>query len=101
MIDGGRDAAGRWAPGHSGNPSGRPACQSLNAAIRARLDEMREDGQTLAQRIAVVLVGMAEDGDLRAIREVIDRAEGRPAQAISVDSAGPLILQPVTFTQRD
>lgn len=97
----GRDATGRWAPGHSGNPSGRPACQSLNDAIRARLDETREDGLTRAQRIAIVLVGMAEDGDLRAIREVIDRAEGRPSQAISVDSAGPLVLQPVTFTQRE
>ncbi len=97
----GRDASGRWEPGRSGNPGGRPSSQSLNAAIRARLDERREDGITRAERIAQILVDMAEQGDLRAIREVIDRAEGRPNQAVALESNATIELLPITFTRRD
>lgn len=96
-----RDGNGRWTPGHSGNPGGRPSSQSLNSAIRAKLDEMHEDGQTRAQRIAAILVELAEGGDLRAIREVIDRTEGRPAQSIALDTGIPYELKPVVFAQRD
>lgn len=100
MIDT-RDDHGRFRPGHSGNPGGRPASQSLNSAIRARLDEVRDDGQTRAQRIAAILVELAEGGDLRAIREVIDRTEGRPPQSIALDTGVPYELKPVVFAQRD
>ena len=96
-----RDDHGRWTPGHSGNPGGRPASQSLNSAIRAKLDEVRDDGQTRAQRIAAILVELAESGDLRAIREVIDRTEGRPPQSIALDTGVPYELKPVVFAQRD
>jgi hypothetical protein len=73
----------------------------LNAAIRARLDERREDGITRAERIAQILVDMAEQGDLRAIREVIDRAEGRPNQAVALESNATIELLPITFTRPD
>lgn len=96
-----RDDRGRWTPGHSGNPGGQRAHPPLAAAIRARLDEMGDDGLTRGQRIACILVSMAEGGDLRAIREVLDRAEGKPVQAVSVDANERIVLQPITFERRD
>lgn len=95
-----RDDHGRWTPGHSGNPGGQRAHPPLAAAIRSRLDELREDGMTRGQRIAQILVDMAEAGDLRAIREVLDRSEGKPQQAISVDAVEQIVLKPITFERR-
>lgn len=96
-----RDGAGRFLPGVSGNPSGRGNAPSLVAALRAELDERDASGRPGLRAIAARLVDMALAGDMRAIREVLDRLDGKPLQAVSLDNAGPLVLQPITFTQRD
>lgn len=97
ITDDGRDDNGRWTRGHSGNPGGKRTNPPLGAAIRARLDEIGDDGMTRGQRIARVLVDMAEAGDLRAIREVLDRAEGKPTQAVSLNAHEEIVLKPITF----
>jgi hypothetical protein len=72
--------------GRSGNPGGRPKGRSITAALRAELDRPCADDPTVTQgeRIAERLVGMAlgEGGvrpevQLAAIREVLDRTEGK------------------------
>lgn len=101
-IDGdGRDDRGRWTQGHSGNPSGKRTNPPLGAAIRERLDEIVEGGLTRGQRIARILVDMAEAGDLRAIREVLDRADGKPTQAVQLNAHEEIVLRPVVFERRD
>ena len=65
--------------GRSGNPGGRPKGQSITAALRAELDRPCADDPSVTQgeRIAERLIGMALAGDLGAIREILDRTEGK------------------------
>lgn len=44
--------------------------------------------------IATKLVDLAVNGDIQAIKEVADRVDGKPAQAIIGDPDAPLMLMP-------
>lgn len=73
----GRDGRGRFTAGNNlgrGNPlAGRAA--RIRAAI---LDELSpEDARAIARK----LIEMCKAGDLAAIKELLDRAIGKPAQA--------------------
>ena len=73
-----RDDNGRFQPGQSGNPSGRPP---LDPALKARLsaltpkalDVLERGLQSSDQRVA-----------LQSAQALLDRALGRPAQAVDV-----------------
>ncbi|ASP96717.1 hypothetical protein GOC87_18805 [Sinorhizobium meliloti] len=74
-----RTSEGRFAPGHSGNPNGRP---KTPAHIKAMLDGLTEK--------AVLALGEALDGDdpklkLTAAQEVLNRALGKPHTSASID----------------
>jgi len=70
-----------WKPGQSGNPGGRPKRDAITAALREQLESQREDATgSVADAIAAVLVKRALGGDVRAIREIADRTEGRRQQ---------------------
>lgn len=73
----GKDVEGRFAKGNKlgkGNPlAGRAA------KIRAVL--LKKLTPTEAESIADVLIKQAKSGDLAAIRELLDRTIGKPAQA--------------------
>ena len=77
----------RWKPGISGNPSGRPAVQTLGKACRELLSKLAPDGSgmTYAEAIAHSLADKALGGDVRAAAELADRAEGRPTQPIDLE----------------
>lgn len=70
-----------------------------SAAIRHTLDNY-EDGSIkkgLALReIAKVVVKRALEGDMYAIREIGDRLDGKPAQAIRGENSGAIILNITT-----
>ncbi len=72
---------GRFKPGESGNPKGRPA-GSKNAAIAA-LDAIGEES---AQDLIRSVVANALDGDTAAARIILDRAwpvrKGRPVSFV-------------------
>jgi hypothetical protein len=82
----------QWKKGQpSPNPGGRPRSADLSNAIREQLEsETTIDGQTItvAEAITQVLIKSALSGDIRAIREIADRAEGRPAQTVNVEGEG-------------
>lgn len=72
----------RFRPGESGNPAGRPKRTRLTEALIAEL--ATGDDQTTAERVAAALIREALAGNVQAIREVFDRAEGKPRQALDV-----------------
>lgn len=96
-----RDDAGRFLPGVSGNPAGRGSTPSLVSALRAELDEREASGRPALRAIAGRLVEMALAGDIRAIREVLDRLDGKPRQAVEFDGGAKFELLPITFSRRD
>lgn len=76
------------------NPLGRGARKPVSDAIRALLARPAEDAltdkpKTIAQQIALNLVTQALGGEnaFSAAKEVIDRVEGKPAQAIVGDDS--------------
>ena len=72
----GRDGRGRFVPGWKGGP-GNP-----HAAQVARLRAEMLDAVTPDDMRAIVsrLVELAKGGDVRAIKEVLDRTLGRPQE---------------------
>ena len=70
---------GRFAPGISGNPGGRPKLPA----------EMKEIFQAKGPEAAEILVKHLRNSDPRvsvaAAREILDRAYGKPVQSINVD----------------
>lgn len=78
--------AGRFVPGKSGNPGGRPKIpQDVKDAIRAA-----------CPKAVSVLVGLLDDKKslirLEAAKTLLDRGYGKPAQAqdITLDMTGSL-----------
>ena len=92
----GRDDKGRFAkgnpnefqPGQSGNPKGRPKSITLSEAYRHQLAQpvpKDREGRTYAEVIAALMCQRATQGDVAAAKEIADRVEGKPKQAIDVD----------------
>lgn len=92
----GRDDKGRFVqgspngfqPGISGNPAGRPKSITLSEAYRYQLAQVVPNDpqeRTYAEVIAELMCKRATQGDVAAAREVADRVEGRPRQALDVD----------------
>ncbi|UCD74188.1 MAG: hypothetical protein JSV91_10400 [Phycisphaerales bacterium] len=72
----GRDDQGRFAkgnPGGPGNPHGEHVGK-LRAALLAAVTD--RDMQAIAAR----LVQMAKDGDIQAVRELLNRTIGKPQE---------------------
>ena len=88
-----RDEHGKFLPGMSGNPAGRPqgagGGPSLLVALRKRLEAHPEE----VEQIVTTLVSMARSGDLKAIEIVGDRLDGKPTQRSEITGAdgGPVV----------
>ncbi len=69
------------------NTLGRPKKTLLSEALRQQLAEISPDAdeQSIAEEIAKTLIKLALSGDVQAIREIADRTEGKPKQAIDLD----------------
>jgi hypothetical protein len=85
--------------GQSGNLAGRPkGTRNLSTLLREMLEQeitvTTEDGKTERKKLQEVLVSKlikkaVKKEDLRAIQEIFDRTEGKPAQMISVNTISP------------
>ena len=89
------EARKKAAIANKGNKNGARKSRVLNDTLKRRL--MQDDGEE-ANKIILALLTKAKDGDVSAIREVFDRAEGKVLNEnkISGDSDQPLIIQVVT-----
>ena len=83
-----RDDKGRWIPGTSGNPNGRPPSgKAFSDLLRQEAEEIDVDtGLTNAQIIAKALVSLAKQGNVYAIERYADRLDGKPKQSMDVTS---------------
>lgn len=80
-----------WKPGQSGNPAGRPkGIPNSKTRLRRLLDLSQNiknpvtgeiESFTVMEQIDMKLIQKARTGDLAAIRELLDRLEGKPAPA--------------------
>jgi hypothetical protein len=81
---------GRWKPGQSGNPAGRPPGTGEVAQLRASIAEHVPD-------IVAAMVGKAKEGDAAAARLLLERVIA-PWKA--VDPATPIDLPGGSFTEQ-
>jgi hypothetical protein len=76
-----------FVKGQSGNPGGNPGGKHgekiFRNALLASLKKTDGDAEKI-QRVTDKLVANAINGDTTAIREIADRLDGKPAQAIDV-----------------
>ena len=78
--------------GQSGNPKGRPKSSKLfKDALSLALASKTGDRDEGLRKIADRLVANAMAGDMRAIKEVADRLDGKAPQAVIGDDDNPLV----------
>jgi ribosomal protein L17 len=84
--------AERGAPlGNKNGVKNKPWREAIDRALA------QGDGKKL-RSIADKLIDLAAEGDMAAIRELGDRLDGKPAQAITGADGGPLLISDVTRT---
>lgn len=76
----------RWKPGQSGNPSGRPKLKLLTDAIRDALQTEGPGGKLWVDIVVEKWLQMIFDGDVAALRELLNRLEGRSPLKIDLDA---------------
>jgi len=80
----------RFVKGESGNPAGRPkGVFNFTPELRSQLNEVDPNdrfGRTYGQVIVAKAIQMAKKGHIRAINEIADRLEGKPAQNVTLDA---------------
>ena len=83
----GNKIGNRWKKGESGNPNGRrnAARDILNKILDTEVDNLSK-----RERLMNKLVAMANMGNLNAIKEVLDRTEGKPTEHIKTEEIKPI-----------
>jgi hypothetical protein len=87
-----REGGGKWKKGFSGNPRGKPkGSVSLVALIRRRLEENPE----MADKLVDQLLGLGKKKNykqLEAIKELLDRVDGRVTEKHKIESDQPATI---------
>lgn len=96
-----RDERGRFKPGVSGNPAGKPKDTiSITAAIRRRLEMLGPDQKrTVLEHLADNIMQDALDGKPRERKLTWNYIDGMPQQKVEV--SGDLIIEIVNFKDAD
>ena len=81
-----RDEGGRFKPGVSGNPAGRPrtSVTALWRRLNAEVDPDDAEGRTRAEVLYHKAYSAAVGGDMRAVALIVDRVEGKPKQTVTL-----------------
>jgi hypothetical protein len=82
-----RDDKGRFLPGHSGNPNGRPKRKTLTELLCIELDHQCPGdklGRTWAEVIVAATLTQGVRGKTEALKEVWNRSDGRVATEVEL-----------------
>lgn len=93
-----RDEQGHWLPGHSGNPIGRAKMPvSLVQILKDRLRDNPQD----AERLVDSLVKLGIGKDRKAIKDIMERTDGKVAETHRIEGELPvrLVFLPAETTQ--
>lgn len=87
-----RDEQGRFIPGVSGNPEGRPPetieQKIIKKAVKELIADYKEGLTDALESIKPVLIAEALKGNMQAIKEINDRTMGKPEQVTDITSGG-------------
>ena len=88
-------AAKRSSEVNKGNTNSSKINRLLGNTLKRKLIQ---DEAVRANKVVAVLITKAEDGDVHAIKEVLDRTDGKVVQEskISGDSDEPLMIKVIT-----
>jgi hypothetical protein len=77
----------QWKPGQTGNPNGRKnsAKDILNKILDTEIDD-----KTTKEKLLNKLVNMGNRGNLNAIKEILDRTEGKSTEHIITEEHKPI-----------
>lgn len=84
-----------WAPGKSGNPTGKQSRTPVRDCFY-RLNA-QSDGQMIRD-VCEKVVALAKEGEAWAVQAVFDRMDGKPAQAVTGADGGPLQFERIIRT---
>lgn len=87
------NSATQFQPGQSGNPSGRPRTKPITDRLREALEVVGEDGRSMADAVVAHWLTMVADGEVPALREMLDRVEGPITQALKHEHDGGLTIR--------
>ena len=79
-----------FEPGQSGNPKGTAPKKIWIAALNRAVAQ--DDGKKL-RAAAEQLLDLAAAGDVQALKELGDRLDGKPVQAVVNDGETPFVVQ--------
>lgn len=78
-------------PFEPGNQLAKNRDRNAERRFRAALNNLIEKNPERLDKVAGQLVSQAEAGDIQAIKELADRLDGKPVQAIAgADGEGPV-----------
>ena len=81
-----------WKKGQSGNPKGRPRKKHITDELLLLLKQKitlknplnkQDEEKTIKEHLSTIILAKGLSGDMRAIRELLDRVEGKPEQEVT------------------
>ncbi len=82
-----------FKPGQSGNPNGRPKREWTWAGLlEEAMEEQDETGESYKKIIVRKARTLGIKGDMTAIKEIMNRMDGMPKQAMDMDMSGNVII---------
>ena len=83
-----------YKKGQSGNPKGRPKKGwTWSEALEDAMKEAMKDGKPVKHHVARALVREALKGNVQAAKEIMNRMDGMPKQAIETDGTLEVIVK--------
>lgn len=83
-----QDETGKFKPGTSGNPNGRPKGISITEMVKTALEEIEPKTNKPWKELIIkrILLKATNDGDTQMLKAIWSYIDGMPKQALDIDS---------------